>query len=74
VVVCSYPEVLPVDQWRSVQEEYSEVLNALSSDQFKNETVKTLDQLRQILEKLRPGVECSQDTVMHDLDHRTGIH
>jgi hypothetical protein len=53
--------VLPVDQWRSMQEEYSEVLNALSSDQFKNETVKTLDRLWQILEKLRPGVECSQD-------------
>jgi hypothetical protein len=53
--------VLPVDQWRSVQEEYSEVVDALNSDQFKNETAMTLDRLRQILEKLLPGVEYSQD-------------
>jgi hypothetical protein len=64
----------PMDQWRSVQEEYSQAVNALSSDRLENEPVKTLDQLRQILEKLLPGVEYSQDTVMHDLDHRTGIH
>lgn len=38
--------VLPVDQWWSMQEEYSEVANGLSSDQFKNETVKTLDRLQ----------------------------
>ena len=54
----------PIDQWRSVQEEYSEVANALSSDQFKKETEKTLDYLRQILEKLLPGVEYSQDTAI----------
>ena len=57
----------PIDQWRSVQEEYSEIVNALSSDQLKKETEKTLDRLRQILEKLLPGVEYSQDTAIQNL-------
>ena len=43
---------LPIDQRRSVQERYSDIVNALSSDQLKNETVKTLDRLRQTLENL----------------------
>jgi len=65
----------PMDQWRSVQEEYSQVVLALNCDRFKNEPVETLDRLRQILEKLLPGVEYSQngDTAMHDLDHRAVI-
>ena len=53
--------VLPVDQWRSIQEEYLKVVSALSSDQFKHETVNILDRLQQILEKLRFDAEYSPD-------------
>jgi len=47
----------PMDQWVLPQKIYLDVVNALSSDQLKNETVKTLDRLRQISEKLLSGVE-----------------
>ena len=62
-------EVLPRNQHQLLQEIESDVVNALSSDQLKDETVKTLDRLRQILGKLLPGVEQSQDTPIQDLDH-----
>ncbi len=51
------PGGLPMDQRRLLQEIYSDLMNALGSDQLKNETVKTLYRLRQILGKLLPGVE-----------------
>jgi hypothetical protein len=45
---------LPKDQSRLLQEIHSNVEHALRSDQLRNETVKTLDRLRHILEKLLP--------------------
>ncbi|KAH9031275.1 hypothetical protein EDB84DRAFT_1492632 [Lactarius hengduanensis] len=48
------PEDLPRNQRRLLRELYSDVADALRSDQLKNETAKTLDRLRQILD--------SQDT------------
>ena len=48
---------LPRDQSRLLKEIYSDVEQALRSDQLKNETVKTLNRMRQILERLLPGVE-----------------
>ena len=56
---------LPRDQGRLLQEIYSEVEHALSYDRLKNETLKTLDRLRQILDKLLPAVESSQGTLDH---------
>jgi len=44
------PGALPME--RLLQKIYSNVVDALSSNQLKNETVKTLNRLRQILEKL----------------------
>ncbi|KAI9457962.1 hypothetical protein BJY52DRAFT_445933 [Lactarius psammicola] len=52
---------MPKDQGQLLQERYSDVVDALSSDQPKNETARTLDRLRQVLENLPPGVEQSQD-------------
>ncbi len=49
--------VLPRDQRLLLKGPYSDVVNALGSDQLKNETVKTLDRLLQILEGLLAGVE-----------------
>ncbi|KAF8256975.1 hypothetical protein EI94DRAFT_1761550 [Lactarius quietus] len=61
---------LPINQWRSAQEEYSEVVDALSSNQLGHELLKkTLDRLRQILEKLLPEVGRSQDIAIQNLDH-----
>ncbi|KAI9447556.1 hypothetical protein H4582DRAFT_1894632 [Lactarius indigo] len=57
---------LPIDQWRLLQKRYSDVVKALGSEQLRNETV---DQLQQLLEKLLPGVEGSQDTAIQSLDH-----
>jgi hypothetical protein len=52
------PPGLPsMDKRWLLQEIYSDVVNALGSDRLKNETVRTLDRLRQILENLPPGVE-----------------
>ena len=51
---------LPKNQSQLLQEMYSDVEHALSSDQRKNETLKTLDRLRQILGKLLPGVDFHQ--------------
>ena len=48
------PRALPIDQRRLLQELYSDVVHALSSDQLKNETVQTIGRLRQILENHRP--------------------
>jgi hypothetical protein len=59
---------LPRDQGRLLQEIYSEVERALSSDQLKNETLKTLGRLRQILGKLLPAVESSQGTAIQNVD------
>jgi hypothetical protein len=42
---------VPRDQQHLLQEIYSGIMNALSFDQLKNETAKTLNRLRQILEK-----------------------
>ncbi|KAH9071447.1 hypothetical protein EDB83DRAFT_2364006 [Lactarius deliciosus] len=55
---------LPIDQWQLLQKRYSDVVNALASDQLRKETVKTLNQLRQLLEKLLPGVEESHNTAI----------
>ncbi|KAF8269057.1 hypothetical protein EI94DRAFT_1726131 [Lactarius quietus] len=61
---------LPINQWRSAQKEYSEVVDALSSSQLGHELLKqTLDRLRQILEKLLPEVGRSQDIALQNLDH-----
>src|SRR6266702_4288476 len=60
---------LPMDQQRLLQEIYWDVVNALRSDQLKNETVKVLDRLWQILENILPGVESSQDAAIQNLDH-----
>ena len=49
------PGGLPMDQGLILQEIYSDIVNALSTDQFKNKTLRTLDQLRQILDKPLPG-------------------
>ena len=49
------PGGLPMDQGLILQEIYSDIVNALSADQFKNKTLRTLDQLRQILDKPLPG-------------------
>jgi hypothetical protein len=61
---------LPRDQGRLLQEIYSEVEHehALSSNQLKNETLKTLDRLQQILGKLLPAVESSQGTATQNID------
>ncbi|KAH8993882.1 hypothetical protein EDB86DRAFT_2928259 [Lactarius hatsudake] len=47
----SEPKGLPRNQQRLLQKMYSSVLNVLRSDQLKTETVKTLDRLREVLEK-----------------------
>ncbi len=60
---------LPRDQGRLLRDIYSDVVHALRSDQLKNETATTLDRLRQLLEKLPPGIEQSQDTPIQNLDH-----
>ena len=62
---------LPREQGRLLREMYSDVEDALSSDQLKNETVKTLERLRQISGKLLPGADDSQGTVLvvQNLDH-----
>jgi hypothetical protein len=44
-------ETVPRDQQHLLQEIYSGIVNVLGSDQLKNETAKTLNRLRQILEK-----------------------
>src|SRR6266702_244839 len=44
---------LPMDEWLLLQEMYSDVEDALGSEQLKSETVKILDRLRQTLEKYR---------------------
>ncbi len=49
-----FTQSLSRDQRPLLEEIHSDVVNALHSDQLKNETVKTLDRLRQILEKLPP--------------------
>jgi hypothetical protein len=68
---------LPRDQGRLLQEIYLEVENALSSDQLKDETLKTLDRLRQILGKLLPAVGSkvgtSQGAARQNLDTRSRI-
>ncbi|KAF8269068.1 hypothetical protein EI94DRAFT_1047295 [Lactarius quietus] len=51
---------LPKDQGRLLQEMYSDVEHALSSEQLKDETLKTLERLREILGKLLPVVEYSR--------------
>ncbi|KAH9062273.1 hypothetical protein EDB87DRAFT_1608257 [Lactarius vividus] len=61
------------DQERLLREISSDVVHALRSDQLENETVETLDRLRQILEELPPRVEQSQDITIQDLDHQSGI-
>lgn len=43
---------LPMDQWRLLQEIYSDVMDALRPDQLKSETVKILNRLRQSLGRL----------------------
>ena len=63
------PGGLPTDQGLLLHEIYSDIVNALRSDHVKNETVKTLSRLRQILGKPLPGVEFSQDTAIQDLGH-----
>ncbi|KAH9059675.1 hypothetical protein EDB87DRAFT_754432 [Lactarius vividus] len=60
------PEGLPKNQRRLLRELYSDITDALRSDQLKNETVKTLDHLRQILERPLPG---SQDAATENPDH-----
>ncbi|KAH9173351.1 hypothetical protein EDB89DRAFT_1959356 [Lactarius sanguifluus] len=57
------------DQERLLLEISSDVVHALRSDPLENETVETLDGLRQILEELPPRVERSQDTPIQNLDH-----
>ncbi|KAF8261210.1 hypothetical protein EI94DRAFT_1726177 [Lactarius quietus] len=57
------------DQKKVVRKFHLDVVDALPSDeshQFKNETVKTLARLRQILERPLPGVVSSQDTASID--------
>ena len=56
---------LPRGEGQLLQEFISEVEHALSSYQLKNETLKTLDRLRQILGKLLPAVESSLGTLGH---------
>ncbi|KAH9002381.1 hypothetical protein EDB86DRAFT_3074161 [Lactarius hatsudake] len=57
------PGGLPRDQQQLLQEVCSEVVSAVRSDRLKDQTVETLDQLRQILEKLPPT---SQNTSMQN--------
>ncbi|KAI9447533.1 hypothetical protein H4582DRAFT_7863 [Lactarius indigo] len=56
------------DQERLLQEISSDVVHLLRSDQRENETVETLERLRQILEELPPEVEQSQDIPTQSLD------
>ncbi len=62
-------EDVPVDQRGLLLDIHGEVQNALrsNSDRLKDQKVETLDRLRQVLEKLQPTVEKSQDTEMQDL-------
>jgi len=62
-------EDVPVDQRELLLDIHGEVQNALrsNSDRLKDQKVETLDRLRQVLEKLQPTVEKSQDTEMQDL-------
>lgn len=48
------PGGLPMGQGLILQEMYSDIVNALNSDQLKKNTVKTLDQLIQVLDKPLP--------------------
>ncbi|KAI9467265.1 hypothetical protein BJY52DRAFT_1237405 [Lactarius psammicola] len=62
------PGDLPMGQQQSLQKICSEVVNALRSDQPKDQMVETLDQLRRILKTLSPAMEESQNTPMQNLD------
>ena len=48
------PVGLPMGQGLILKEMYSDIVNALNSDQLKKNTVKTLDQLIQVLDKPLP--------------------
>ncbi|KAI9428820.1 hypothetical protein H4582DRAFT_2038608 [Lactarius indigo] len=60
-------EGLPMDQRQLPQEIYSGVVNALRSDQPNDQTMETIDQLRQILETLPSTEERIQNTSMQNL-------
>ena len=67
------PVELPKDQRHLLQEIYSKVVNTLGANQLRNETVNTLDRLRQILEKTTSWTNrtIEYDSTTLDFDHQS---